>query len=306
LSYRRSWSRTFYPDEFKLVTAFGHPAPKICEEHIDPDSGRSRCFRADYYAPNFDTWGRWELAVPINLPSAMPGTKRKILNASCLGWFEGTHGIGGGDESYLRLFADGMEIFQSQKLRYSDSTPLPNTFPVDKMVDTYNELVVKLTQSVWAGPPSTWVAIHNMNLKIEGEYYTETPPTTASVEIHVIDSETGKSIKNARVTLKTGSVVSADGYTDSNGYVNFSNINEGSYTLIVRADEYNMLEQSIEVEAPAVSYEVKLVKIPAEPLPWWVIPTVAGVGVLAFVTVVPAVLKRPRYAAPPQPVIVVK
>ncbi len=278
MSFRQSWSKTFYADEFKdPIGAPLHPLPHICnDDHVDPTTGRVYCLEAEYSAPNLITTGLWKLRSPIQILQAMPGVNHKVIGISTKGMHKGSKGIGGVTNATIRLYGDGPEIWRSSTLSHPHNTWTDNVFTPQKPIALFSELDVGLDQDAQANIPSTFLSMHDAQIKIDIEYYTDIPPVKVPVTINVFNQDTGEIIKEARVTIKSGPRVVADGYIDSNGTVTFQNIDVGSYTLRVIASGYNMLNQTIQVMEPAVEYDAFLVPIPAEPLAWWIIPAVVG------------------------------
>lgn len=305
MSYRKSWSKTFTADDFQDPEGTtGRPKPQRCNDGHVNSEGQVVCLEAHYTAPNLAIYGLWKLRSPIIIQSAMPGTNHKVIGVSSRGMHNGSFGsIEYIDDSRLLLYGNGTKIWRSTALSHPHDQWGDNSFDPQLAIDSYSELDVGCRQEVIAGLPSTWVSVHDADIKVDIEYYVDTAPERASVTINVFDQETGKAIKSARTTIKSGATIIADDYTDSQGTVTFQNITVGSYTVRVMADEYNMLENSIEVTAPAVEYDVFMVPIPTEPWPWWTIPVVAGAGLLTFITVVPALARRQPQQ---QPIILVK
>ncbi len=286
MSYRKSWSKTFYADEFKdPIGAPLHPTPHRCNDgHIDPATGRVYCLEAEYSAPSLATTGLWKLRSPIQILQEMPGNSHKVIGASTKGMHKGSKGIGGVTNATIRLYGDGSEIYRSSTLSHPHNIWADNVFTPQKSISSFSELDVGLDQDAQANIPSTFLSMHDAQIKIDIEYYSETAPVRVPVTINVFNQDTGETIKESRVTIKSGARVVADGYTDSSGSVIFQNIDVGSYTLRVIASGYTMLDESITVLAPGVEYDVFLVPIPSKPLDWWIIPViVGGIGVGGFV-----------------------
>ncbi len=123
MSFRQTWSKNFYVDQFDVTSPFGHTKPTACPlpEHAttDPETGQKRvsCFRArhDRLAP--ETSGDWKLRSPINIPTIMPGTKQKILSITALGMYMGTWGASGWlHYNSIMVIADNIEIFKHVNL----------------------------------------------------------------------------------------------------------------------------------------------------------------------------------------------
>jgi hypothetical protein len=157
-------------------------------------------------------------------------------------------------------------------------------------ISSVNELDVRVWQdtNIYLG---TYVDIHANKIKLDCEYYAETPPETATVKLTVTNSQTGALVKGAYVALMSGARIVADGYTDD-GEVVFVNIDEGSYTLKVLAGGYYNFEQSIIVEPPSVWYTVKIAPIPTPPTPSWIYWVVGGIAALGAITIVPSLVKK--------------
>jgi len=303
MSFRQTWSKNFFVDEFDVSSPSGYVKPGPCPipEHAttDPATGQKRtsCFRCKHHEFSLHTMGDWKLRTPINIPSVMPGVKQKILAITTMGMHLGSFGSAGGiDYSAIKIFADNIEIFKHEKLPHPHDvwTDPPIYIGVDKLLEDKTALGLVLHQHAVVGLFSSEVQIHDNKIVINCEYYNEIAPVYVPVTIRVSNQDTGAPLKNAQVTIKSGARIIGDGYTDNNGVKVFDRIQTGGYTLRVTASGYYMLEQSIEVAAPAVEYDALLVPVPAEPLDWWVIPAiVGGVGIGGLV------LLRGRPKMPP-------
>ena len=287
MSYRKSWSKTFKVDEFNVDVPTGNKAPFKCTQHLDTE-GRSMCFRADNAWFESPVAGTWHLKVPVNLKTEMPGTNHKILTVHIKGLYSvgwGTWYHGGSD---LFIYLDGVKIWEYGGLSHGNGQWDFNDLPINQAV-TGNEIDLRLFQH-WAAETGT-IELHDAELKLDMEYYSETPPETATVKLTVANSQTGGLVKGAYVALMSGARIVASGYTDD-GNVVFNNIEEGSYTVKVLAGGYYDFEQSIDVEPPSVWYTIKIVPIPVTPVPTWVYWAVGGVAALGAVTVIPSLIRR--------------
>ena len=292
MSYRHSWSRQFYPDEYFVEGWVGHPHPIVCPDHKD-DTGRSICFRVGGgMSPYFAYRGIWYMNTPLLVSNVMPGTKAKILKAYAKAMaIPGGWGSSWGDVSnklWLTL-GDRTELWKSGQLYIPEREWGVNVLDVNKTLnqsDTFMALIEQLVTVVtgeWYG--------HIAEVRLDGEYYNEIIPVTADVKITVKNSKTGALVKNAYVALMSGAQVLAEDYTDG-GVVLFENIDEGSYTIKVEAGGYNDFDQSIEVKAPSVWYIVKIVPIPVTPTPSWVWWAIGGVAALGAIVTIPAIVRR--------------
>ena len=279
MSYRKSWSRTFETGDFKIRTYFGMNSPRVCTVH-------ERCFVAHGRYPA--TQGECSLIDLLDIPYEMPGTKRTLLTASIKGLVQGG-GYGTAIHAALRFYADGASILERDLNHGGDWAP--NGFTLNRDVDAVSKLDVNLYQWASIFLPGVSVIMHDAEIIINGEYYTDIPPEQVSVRLAVTNSKTGALVKGAYVALMSGARVVADGHTDG-GEVLFENIDEGSYTVKVLASGYYSFEQSIEVEPPSVWYVLKIVPIPTVPIPDWVWWAVGGVAALGAITVIPSIIKR--------------
>jgi len=300
LGYRWTWSKTFYNDEMdSYYLGPGYTAPVRCPDHIDPATGRGWCFKCcdDINLP--EGAGDWKPKVPIDIPTAMPGYNQRLLLLTTMGMHAGSFGIGGWGYCNVRLFGDGAEIFRTDSLDFPEKKWAQSWYELNLPVDIYTKLELWLHQHAVVRLPSTWVCIHISQVKLDAEYYSDIPPETADVRIDVYNRETGAIISGAYVALMSGTIVVARGYTDG-GTVTFTGIEEGSYTLRVRANGFEPYEATIEVAPPEVWVEVPLSEIPAPPWPWWWWIPVAGVGGIAGVWLI-----RQIFAPPPAPPVYV-
>ncbi len=289
MSFRQTWSKNFFVDEFRIVSPGGSANPKPCNiaahATTDPETGQKRvsCFMANHPSLSLEVMGDWKLRTPIDIPSVMPGTKQKILSITTIGMHLGSLGSTGFiNYSSPKIFADDVEIFSYAPLPhpYNKWTDPPTNIGVNKSLEDKTSLGLWLHQHSKVGLFSDYLALHDNQIVINCEYYNDVPPTYVPVTVNVLNQDTGASLKNARVTIKSGARVIADGYTDGNGIVVFDRIQIGGYTLRVIASGYYKLELAIAVATPAVEYDVNLVPIPAKPLDWWVIPAaVGGIGI---------------------------
>jgi hypothetical protein len=299
MSYRHSWSRQFYPDEYYVEGELAYAHPIVCPDHKD-DAGRSICFRIGGGIQGYI--GTWYMNTPILVSDVMPGTKVKILKA----YTKAKAAPGGFPSSWSRvhnklalLLADRTKLWESGELYIPEGEWGVNAFDVNKTLNLSDIFMVSLFQGVtiWFGG---WVG-HVAEVRLDGEYYNDIPPETASVKITITNRQTGALVSKAYVALMSGAVVVASGYADG-GVVTFENIDEGSYTIKVQAGGYNDLEQSIEVKSPSVWYVVKIVPIPVTHIPTWVYWAVGGVAALGAITVIPSVIRR----KPEEKIIVVR
>lgn len=301
MSYRISWANAFFADEFHVEDVPpGAHAPEIDSDHVDPTTGRPLCFKAvDAAIDPTSLSGNWKLNTKLNVPIIMPGTNQKLLRISV----DGLYLIDWGTiiatlEHKLHLYGDGVRLFSSTPLIEGNNEWRTNRFDLNVPIDAVTELDVWLEQviSLWSGR----YEMHERGIVLEGEYYSSTPPATASVRIDVKNKDTGAGISRAYVALMSGAVIEADGYTDG-GTITFNNVTEGSYALRVRADGFHPLETAIDVTAPSVWYTANLTPVPSVPLPWWVMPLAAGTALIGGVVVIGSIAKRKR-----APVYVVK
>jgi len=291
MSYRRSWSKVFEAQEFiagDCSIAWGCPEP--CPIHAP------YCYRAPASAGT-DKVGTMRLLDPLAIKSIMSGTKQKLLKLTVYGMvtdFWGWYAAA----AWIRLVADSAEIFKRDVFHAGDSWRL-NEFALDRDVSTVNNLDVQFREDC-AGYTG-YVTLHCSQIKLDAEYYAETPPVTATVKLSIKNSKTEALVKDAYVALMSGAVIVADGYTDG-GEVIFEKVDEGSYTVKVLAGGYYAFEKSIDVTPPSVWYDVKIVPIPVTPIPSWVWYVGGGIAALGAVTIIPSIIKR----KPEDKVIVVR
>ncbi|MBA7468132.1 hypothetical protein ES707_03373 [subsurface metagenome] len=288
MSYRKTWSKTWNNTEFK------DPVPVEYPGAARPTRHASTGFRsyADMRNPLLGRGceGLWLTRSPINIINVMPGTQQKILKVTV----EGYHGLGGVGfnlQAILKILGNGSVIFDSGRLSHGDEKWELNLFEREIDISRYSNLNLSLYQntSLWLGETEQIDA----DITVTAEYYVDVPPVTADVEIEVINKETGLAIKNAFIRLMSGSIVVGTGYTDGQGLVKFINIDEGSYILSASAADYYPTELAIKIEAPAVYYILKLVKVVKPPTPWYVYAGVGGIGLLTVFAIVPALIRKP-------------
>lgn len=282
MSYRVGWSKTFVTDEFRVHSCSIHGCPEVCTAHTP------FCFKCvGAFASRRS--GHWSLLDPLSIADIMPGTKQKLLEMSIKALLDDGVQWGYIIENSIRLLADGAEIFKRDVYHDVVNVWKANKWALNADISTVNRLDIDLDMDV--DGTVGWATLHNAQIILSGEYYTVVPPATATVRVTVRSRETDVLIAKAYVALMSGATVIADGYTDG-GEISFANINEGSYTVKVRAGGYYDFEQSIDVVAPSVWYDVKIVPIPVVPLPDWVKYAALGIGALGVITVVPAVIRR--------------
>lgn len=301
MSYRHSGSKTFFSDEWKDSSGEG----VRCTEHKDVSTGRSLCHKVtgDIIFIRTAIWNG--LRVPLKVTEICPGTEvinRKLLNLLVKamwrrsGWIE-PYLLG----SDIEIFGDKTSIFKTGGLTMPEGEFAVNPFPVNKNLDAISEIDFKLWQKAgsWGGIPGSYIEVHVAEIKIDWEWYSQVAPVLCDVGVAVKNSETHGSISKALVKILSGTRLVASKYTDG-GRVDFSNIEEGSYTLKVSVDWYEPLERSIVVESPAVDYEARLVPIPKPPPAEWeryALPIALGLG--ALVVVPRLISKKEKPKGPP-------
>jgi len=284
LSYRHPWSRTFETGDtytYGCGPTGGCPVP--CPDH------EPYCWRAVGLVGQRMV-GNISLVDPVKIPVVMPGTKQKLLELSIPGLLDNGVGWGYRAASSIKLLVDEAQVLYRNLYHASDWAGAPNKFTLDKDVSGAQLLQFILRMDCDGGMVG-YATLHHAKLKIDGEYYNDVPPVTATVRLTITNSKTGALVKGAYVALMSGARIVADGYTDG-GEVKFENINEGSYTVKVVAGGYYEFEQSIEVEPPSVWYVIKIVPIPTVPTPTWVYWAVGGVAALGAITVIPSIIRR--------------
>jgi len=291
LSYVHSWSKTFETYEFYIHDVAPTGVLEVCPVHTP------YCFRA--VAPfAMRPAGHISLLDPLNIPLIMPGTKQRLLGISIESLLD--NGVQSGyivyDDS-IKLIADGAEIF-NRSIIHSGRDWMLNKWSLDEDFSAVNLLDIDLHMDVDAGVG--YCTLHNQKIKLEGEYYTDVPPATATVRITLTNRDTGGLVGGAYIALMTGAQVVASGYTDG-GEVTFNNVDEGSYTVKILAGGYYYLEESIEVVAPEVWYQLQITPESSPPIPWyyWLVGGVVAVGGIVIVS---GMLKKKERA----PIYVVK
>lgn len=294
MSFRRTWTRRFFADELDVSVPFGWMAPYRDSGHKDPDTGRPLCFVAA--AAPVGAQGTWFLREKINIRNVMPGTKQKVIGLSVKGLYTlGPWTIIKDLLANVKLKGDGAKIWESQMLLHEYESWAINVLTPNTLIDGYTELDVELWQKADIFTDS--LLIHDAELTVQAEYFTDTPAPTASVRIDVQNKDTGAGVSKAYVALMSGAVIVVDGYTDG-GTITFNNVDEGSYVVKIIASGYHAFDTAIDVIPPSVWYIAKLVPVPSVPLPWWALPVGIGVAVvfgLAFIS-------RPK----PTPIMVLK
>lgn len=286
VSYRRSWSKTFLSTEFKdPEVPWGEKAPVRCPDH--PDT----CLKADNNWFDTKTSGWWRLRVPIDVKAEMPGINQKVLTLNTKGlWIQGWGTIWWLYGSEIRLYGDGAEIFWYSGLSHSENRWAENLLTVNKKIDAITSLGLGLYQVVDVN--AGYLAWHDADITLCCEYYSDIIPSKGDVEVTVVDAETFSPLNNIRVRLMSGTVVIRSGYTDANGIVSWTSVDEGSYMLRVQgypaslfSKGYESLDIAVKVLPNVLnSFEVELPSIPPVQIPWyaWAGAGLAGVAVVAY------------------------
>lgn len=232
------------------------------------------------------TEGLWRLRTPIDVQATMPGEKQKVLSLNV----KGLYIIGWGTwivtaHSDIILYGDGAEIFRYNNLTHENNKWADNPLTVNKMIDKIRKLDIALYQIVDVN--TGYYALHDADITISCEYYTDEPPSKGDIEVTVIDAEKRTPIKNINVRIMAGARVVRDGYTDRTGKILFKNVDEGSYVLHIAgipptywSGGYQGLDLEITVEPNVLnSYTAELPPLSRIPLPWYAYAGIAAAAI---------------------------
>lgn len=289
MSYPHYDSYTFPVELFNVGTTWPDASPYACPDH-------SYCFRADYDAirslPAFRSAGTWKLVNPVNL-GAYPMPLKQILTLKIHGWQEWGMFYNGAAEGDISIVVDGTKVFHSAIQRGGKDFPgVLNSFVFNPPIDVTNAktLDLQLWQTCFAN--IAWINVHDSSLFLSMVGYDDTPSPTAALQFTVTNKQTGAPLANAHVVVLAGNRVVADGRTDLTGSVSFSNVDEGSYEVVITASGYHELGQSMAVKAPSTWYRLSLTPMP--PIDWmawlmenWYVPVGVGAGVLVLLLLWP-------------------
>lgn len=268
-------------------------------EFCDKPGHKPNCIR---YITNwaYASGGEWKLKVPINIQGEMPGSEHELDFVSLkAGSFDITFPLGATRNRELRIFADDDIVFEALRDHIAlpdnrfDETIFPN---IAQSIAGYNTLQVGLyaAGSCLAGG----FVDHFMDIKFSIRYVPDVPPEPSTVRIFVTNRETGNPVNRAYVALKEGTRVVADGYTGSDGWVEFQNVPGGTvgigYDLTVTASGYYSYTDTVLVQPGVNSFNIELTPTPTEPPPWWTWWLVGGVVAIGAITILPSVLKREK------------
>jgi hypothetical protein len=288
LGYERSWKHEFKVTEFKVEDVpVGAAAPEECRDHYP------NCFIAHVNPMRPKCEGIFKMITPIDIQSEMPGRDRELLSLSAasmltdVSWWVGHN-------STISIWVDGAKRFDTGPMPFTQDSWNNKTWSFSIKLGDAKKLDLWVYLAAWISPYGTvrrHVAGHDGNpILLTGRYFTDEPPPLADVLIRVLDRTNMRPVAGAYVALKVGDIVKADGYTDGEGKVSFSNIEEGGYTLCVFKSGYHDLTTGIDVKPPKVEKTVLLTPIPSPPFPWeWV---AIGIGVVVIGGVAIAALRR--------------
>jgi len=268
-------------------------------EFCDKPGHEPNCIR---YVTNwaFASAGEWKLKVPINILAEMPGTEHELDFVSLkAGSFDITFPLGATRYRELRVFADSDIVFEAltHHIALPDNQFEETVFPnIAEPIAGYNTLQVALYASGMC--LSGGFVDHFKEIKFNIRYVPDVEPEPATVRIYVSNRQTGTPVNRAYVALKDGTRVVADGYTGSDGWIEFLGVPGGvvgiGYDLTVTASGYYSYSDSIFVEPGVNSFTFKLAPTPEQPIPWWTWWLVGGVAVIGAITILPSVLKREK------------
>jgi hypothetical protein len=299
LGYERSWKHEFKVTEFRVADVpFGAVAPEECSAHYP------NCFLAWAKIPErADCEGTWKMLSPIYIPSQMPGKNRELLKITGAVMETDVGGWCGG-ESRLMLYVDGAKRWDSGAMPFSQNAWSNKEWSFSIPLGEAKNIDLWIFTSAWAklygGLRRHTAGTDGNPIVLSGRYFTDEPPPMADVSIRVLDRQKMTPVSAAYVALKVGDTVKGDGYTDSDGRVLFTNIEEGGYMLYVYKEGYHELNTGIDVVAPKVDKTVYLTPTPRPPIPWtWI---AIGVGVVVAGGVAIAATRR----KPEERVVVVR
>lgn len=290
MSYRHSITEQLYADRFTASVVSGYPI--YCTEHLL--GGRSNCFLLQ--APwGFNGEVTWRLTSRLNLPTLLPGQNKSLVGLSV----DGSYGYDSGTIGLSVLgsvvpVGDGSKLVEPMRISHDKDRFVPNSwtwndgaFPLDDVTSLDFEVYQKLTKTMG----NAW--FHAKNLIAELVYYDEVPPKLADVEIEVTDEKTDLPLPDVRLALMSGTrIVTTPQYTNQNGYVIFTGVEEGTYSLKYSKSGYDSSTESVKVEAPGTFKSISMV--PLEGFDWmawlqenWYIPVGVGAGVLMLLLLWP-------------------
>lgn len=255
----------------------------ICPEH----SGCIK-FVSDALHPHFG-WGLWKLKEPINLEDKMSGSEHELIHVS----FDTMQRLSWGAQVHLHKrefrMPSGLWKASDREIIFGDKTFKTNKYTPEVDISGQSEIGFELWNEIrmWAGATD----IHYRNMKAVVEYVPETPPEPATVNIRVLNQETGNPVSGAYVAFMSGDQIIRRAHSDDNGWATLTGIDavpDGlPYDLKIRKNGYEVFTGTIEVYPGSQEFEKQLVPKPTPPTPWWVWPAVGGVVLLGGVTMLP-------------------
>ena len=249
--------------EFRVEPRTGYISPFPCKEtkHTD-ENGNVMCFRSD--ATPLASEGLWKLRNPISIPDEFLGTPKRIYRAE----IKGLYHLGFGTvisqiNSKLKLIVDGQELFNSDRTAHHQDSWATNIYNLDLNLDTASSLDVQLYQHT--GVSSGGVNQHDAYILLHGEYYSETPPPTATVTIDCLNRDTLNPLGNVELQLLDGTLIVASTTSDGDGKATLTNVNEGSYKLTAKKSGFEFYDTVVNVQSPTTYQVISLTPIPQ----WW-------------------------------------
>jgi len=284
--YTRSWSYSMppdlYADQFDVESEAIYIKPKLCDDHLY--NGRPVCFKAEArWSDLAPRYGFWTLKSPLKPQNLMPGTNQRLVGLTVEGLMVKQDAWIVNIGASAHVIVDGGEVWKGEILHSRDSWRT-NRWTEDQgfMVDLSGATDLDIGVEQYAGADTGYVALHDGKIVLDGLYDSTDPPEKVTVGLEVLNMETGDPVEEATVRLMTGNRVVASGYTDEMGMVTFQNVDEGSYSVIIRKTGYEAFEQSIDATPPEVGYTFWIAPKPTKPVPWYWYAGAGAIGIAAL------------------------
>jgi len=200
------------------------------------------------------------LKVKIDL-SKINGTDKKLKYISVVGRIDKAWGFIGELRGGIEIYADDNKIFDGL-INYGDGKFIKNEWNVDIDLENYKSLDVKIWHwaRVWLGS----VEIHTARPTIEIEYDAFVPPKKYNLTVKVIDKTESNPVIGAKVTLLRRDELVDEGITDRDGIVEFFDLDENGYKIIVEHPNYYSGEGFVKLD----SNKYIIVKLLRKPSMW--------------------------------------
>lgn len=215
--------------------------------------------------------GEWELKTPINFKGDAPGSGHRLTFVQLKGMYRvdpGTWTLQ--DDRWVVIFSKKDSV--EERLWYASGNQLErgnnqwytNRYSLDIDLSPYPNFSVYLNNllKVLTGRAET----HYAEMIVTIDYIPGQPPEPATVKVAVRNRQTARPVSGARVALKSGERIIAEGYTDLNGEITMYNIPAGvegvSYTLVVSASGFYDYSGSVEVKPGTNAFSIDLAPKP--------------------------------------------